>query len=140
MDKQQWDALIGIITAIVGNVLISFALNLQRYAHIRINREQKTWQGTDQFESGDHTNGKAPNEQTSLLGNGSQKRRSSRASENTVRPMQLDMDDEDDSDENDNAKKSYLKSPWWWAGIILMTIGEAGNFLAFVDKYLCNIG
>jgi len=26
---------------------------------------------------------------------------------------------------------SYLKSPYWWFGIILMTIGEAGNFLAY---------
>jgi len=28
-------------------------------------------------------------------------------------------------------RKSYLKSPYWWAGIILMVIGEAGNFLAY---------
>ena len=133
LDKQQWDALIGIITAIVGNVLISFALNLQRYAHIRINREQKTWQGAEQFESDDNTGSKAPNEQTSLLENGNHKRRSSGTSENTVRPVQLDMDDGDDSDENENGKKSYLRSPWWWAGIILMTIGEAGNFLACVS-------
>src|SRR5437870_1533321 len=38
---QRWSSLIGIITAIVGNILISFALNLQRYAHIRINRERE---------------------------------------------------------------------------------------------------
>lgn len=31
----------------------------------------------------------------------------------------------------DEAQKSYLKSPYWWTGIILMTIGEAGNFLAY---------
>jgi hypothetical protein len=28
-------------------------------------------------------------------------------------------------------KKSYLKSPLWWAGQIMMTVGEAGNFLAY---------
>jgi hypothetical protein len=38
---ESWSSLIGIITAIVGNVLISFALNMQRYAHIRLDRE---WQ------------------------------------------------------------------------------------------------
>ena len=37
----NWSSLIGIITAIVGNVLISFALNLQRYAHIRLERERQ---------------------------------------------------------------------------------------------------
>lgn len=28
-------------------------------------------------------------------------------------------------------RKSYLRSSYWWAGIILMTVGEAGNFLAY---------
>ena len=36
---KGWSSLIGIITAIVGNILISFALNTQRYAHIRLARE-----------------------------------------------------------------------------------------------------
>src|SRR5579862_3255953 len=36
---QRWSSLIGIVTAISGNVLISFALNIQRYAHIRLRRE-----------------------------------------------------------------------------------------------------
>jgi drug/metabolite transporter (DMT)-like permease len=28
-------------------------------------------------------------------------------------------------------EQSYLKSPYWWAGIMLMTVGETGNFLAY---------
>src|SRR5271154_3486321 len=36
---RQWSSIIGIVTAIVGNVLISFALNIQRYAHIRLEKE-----------------------------------------------------------------------------------------------------
>src|SRR5207248_4988853 len=36
---RQWSSIIGIVTAIVGNILISVALNTQRYAHIRIERE-----------------------------------------------------------------------------------------------------
>ena len=28
-------------------------------------------------------------------------------------------------------QKSYLHSPYWWSGIIMMTVGEAGNFLAY---------
>ena len=37
---QRWSSLIGIITAIIGNILISFALNIQRYAHIRLHEER----------------------------------------------------------------------------------------------------
>src|SRR5438034_3633423 len=36
---REWSSLIGIVTAIDGNILISFALNIQRYAHVRIERE-----------------------------------------------------------------------------------------------------
>jgi drug/metabolite transporter (DMT)-like permease len=46
-----------------------------------------------------------------------------------------DGEDEESADaagkEGDEETKSYLKSPYWWAGIIMMTIGEAGNFLAY---------
>jgi drug/metabolite transporter (DMT)-like permease len=28
-------------------------------------------------------------------------------------------------------RKSYLQSPYWWAGIILMCLGETGNFMAY---------
>ncbi|KAI5278339.1 hypothetical protein KEM54_004671, partial [Ascosphaera aggregata] len=28
-------------------------------------------------------------------------------------------------------RQSYLRSPYWWAGIMLMITGEAGNFLAY---------
>ena len=37
---QKWSSTIGIVTALVGNVLISFALNTQRYAHMRIAKER----------------------------------------------------------------------------------------------------
>jgi len=39
MTSGDWSSLIGIVTAIVGNVLISFALNTQRYAHLRLSQE-----------------------------------------------------------------------------------------------------
>lgn len=37
--------------------------------------------------------------------------------------------------------KTYLSSPYWWAGILLMTVGEAGNFLAygFAQPRLCRL-
>src|ERR1700760_3521877 len=38
-DVDGFSSLIGIVTAIIGNVLISIALNTQRYAHIRLNEQ-----------------------------------------------------------------------------------------------------
>jgi len=115
---ENWSSLIGIITAIVGNVLISFALNMQRYAHIRLERElqEKERQRKKRSASG-----------TSLSRFGSSKRNG--ASENE--PLLQRVDGEEEVEGAYKQKSSYLKSPYWWAGIILMTVGEAGNFLAY---------
>ena len=45
-----------------------------------------------------------------------------RPSGSSIQPAEIEEEKE--------RNKTYLRSPWWWAGIILMTIGEAGNFLA----------
>ena len=149
LNERQWNALIGIVTAIVGNILISFALNLQRYAHIRISRERAAWElrgktassteyGTQAkiAEERSRINLKTPvarggslplrreYDETTPLQDG---RRPSNFSEGIV---QQDVMDDEEQQQN----KNYLKSPWWWSGIVLMTVGEAGNFLAFVSK------
>jgi uncharacterized protein YciI len=36
---NRWSSFIGIIIAISGNILISLALNIQKYAHVRLERE-----------------------------------------------------------------------------------------------------
>ncbi|KAL7271091.1 hypothetical protein RUND412_006179 [Rhizina undulata] len=38
---KRWSSFIGIVVAICGNVLISLALNIQKYAHIRLERENE---------------------------------------------------------------------------------------------------
>ena len=45
----------------------------------------------------------------------------------------MQREDSAESGKQEQAFKqtSYLKSPYWWFGIILMTVGEAGNFLAY---------
>jgi drug/metabolite transporter (DMT)-like permease len=40
-------------------------------------------------------------------------------------------DDEEDEDEDASSDHQYLSSPYWWLGLILMSIGESGNFLAY---------
>lgn len=149
---ENWSSLIGIITAIVGNVLISFALNTQRYAHIRLERE---WQAKEkerkrriasstslsQMAANGSKNGKKTSQHPPRNSEDTNGYRDSlEASESDplipqspshTRPS-LERDSSSSSgDEEAYKQKSYLKSPYWWVGIILMTIGETGNFLAY---------
>ncbi|KAL8725427.1 MAG: hypothetical protein Q9166_007359 [cf. Caloplaca sp. 2 TL-2023] len=144
---REWSSVIGIVTAIVGNILISFALNIQRYAHIRLGREkdeqehgtsgQKSY-GTQQEEIaeqrlkanlGEETEGAAPTSPADgHYRNGSQSSKrlsfgSESSSQSTVKPPEKTSTPED--------TRTYLSSPYWWAGIVLMIIGEGGNFLAY---------
>lgn len=119
---QRWSSLIGIVTAIVGNVLISFALNIQRYAHIRLNREHAEKKRQS----------KSPPRKP-IRGYGTTI--DSRIGHGEAEPLARSFDSTDSSGSVDNdapiEQTTYLKSPYWWAGIILMIIGETGNFLAY---------
>lgn len=87
---------LGCIISIVGNVVVSLSLNIQRLAHKKL--------GEDEGESG-HTS-----------------------------PLHSDQTETSHHVQNDssvNRKNNYLVSGWWWAGILLMAIGETGNFLAY---------
>lgn len=144
-----WSSIIGIVVALVGNVLISFALNTQRYAHIRLSKEQEkknassnqhdreadksrapgygTIDGVDEVTSNEglsagddgriRSGGKG--EAQRLLGN--HRRRDFAYSRSTLQEDQQQM----------GGNSNYLKSPWWWLGIMLMVVGECGNFLAY---------
>lgn len=160
--SEEWNSFIGIVTAIVGNIMISFALNTQRYAHIRLERE---WQEKERqrkrrsasyrsARSHSSNNGvkKSPGSGQAWRNGGtmaeSQRDSVDEASESdpllpTVehsrstartgsRPtLNTIGEDGDAPGEAAYKQKSYLKSAYWWAGIILMTTGEAGNFLAY---------
>lgn len=157
---EHYSSLIGIITAIIGNILISFALNTQRYAHIRIEREFKHkadpaakgvrkqlpkklrnyGTAVAQEEAAEerqriNENATVPAEldgheedENEARVNGNGKRKSS---DDTLTANTQDGHDEGEKGEGEHRRKSYLKSPWWWLGITLMTIGETGNFLAY---------
>ncbi|CAG8954598.1 hypothetical protein HYFRA_00004515 [Hymenoscyphus fraxineus] len=131
---QRWSSLIGIVTAIIGNILISFALNIQRYAHIRLHEEKaKRKERAKALSKG-------------LQGGYGTAGTNGHRSDHDHNQEQADGDEDDplrrsflssDSDTSTCSKhetthvQTYLKSPYWWGGIILMTIGEAGNFLAY---------
>ncbi|KAG8532302.1 uncharacterized protein KY384_003943 [Bacidia gigantensis] len=150
---EQWSPFIGIVTAIIGNILISFALNIQRYAHIRLGQEfdekkslrhnerskpDKKDYGTQQSDVAEERarlnlktqqwdNGRTvDDEDPSKLvkpKSSHSSLRSDTSTDSTIKP----------SEKNEQAteRKTYLKSPYWWAGIVLMIVGEAGNFLAY---------
>lgn len=147
---ERWSSFIGIITAIVGNLLISFALNTQRYAHILIDRKYNetrkttlnghllrpaTGYGTEQEDS---------TEERRRLNLGISDRKGSSddddatqsAEESSRRTLQPAFEprrskNAREEDADDQGRDSYLKSPYWWLGLVLMIIGEAGNFLAY---------
>lgn len=152
----RWSSIIGIVTAIIGNILISFALNTQRYAHIRLEREKDT-------HNGPRNNGKERHHQEHRS---QDRRQRDIAKERAKLNRQIDQCPSDDAYSHESVeheetdpliprlkhrgssesgstidtgeksperakRKNYLKSPYWWIGIVLMVIGEAGNFLAY---------
>lgn len=161
---RSWSSLIGILTALVGNMLISVALNIQRYAHIRIDREfvrDRSHLESDvkRARSGRGATGAygavATGEQGSQDAEG---QRESTFEPYRDEPLEPDHDLErhardqqhaashdglqesvssdqtarpEDRDPQRGNRKSYLRSPYWWVGIVLMVLGEAGNFLAY---------
>lgn len=154
---EEWSSLIGIITAIVGNVLIALALNVQRYAHTRIHKErvrirQRARALTKRSQSNANGNGDSYGTiSTATIGhdsNSGDQARDSRSSEILGDPTQDELrrhetdplsvsflstpsKDDDMNEDQKKATSNYLRSPYWWLGQILITLGEMGNFLAY---------
>ena len=122
---QRWSSLIGIVTAIVGNILISFALNIQRYAHIRLHKERAarkhSWRSEHSSKSGYGTINEDNGTETPK----------SKAQDVLLRADSKDSAHCADLDNEEDHELTYLRSPYWWAGLILMSLGETGNFLAY---------
>jgi len=145
---QRWSSFIGIVTAIVGNLLISVALNTQRYAHILIERKHngsrkphpngiaspiRTGYGTDEQEQIAEARKKAnlglPDRKESTAEDGTPS-----ADVDVEGGLESPIEEprqKSEPENEDEGRPSYLKSPVWWLGLVLMIIGEAGNFLAY---------
>lgn len=145
---QEWSSLIGIVTAIVGNVLIALALNVQRYAHTQLHKKRvsarrraraamKRAQSSNQAGhygavdgNQNPTNG---NGNGNAVHNGGGDGEDGRESDPLNASFHSGASTEagEDDHEEDKATSTYLKSPYWWLGQILITLGEMGNFLAY---------
>lgn len=138
---ENWSSLIGIITAVVGNVLIALALNVQRYAHTQLHREralarERARQALKNAKNGGGSRGGygAVDEP----GNGSSARGDDEADDaRDTDPLAQSFQSggsawSENSDEDaPKPVSTYLQSPYWWLGQILITVGEMGNFLAY---------
>lgn len=163
-DMHQWSSLIGIVTALIGNVLISLALNIQRYAHIRISHEYEldklhkddNWRRTQSGEGSSNSYGTVGEDGNRIRGRARLPPQNGRSS-GERREFEAYRDDENETiagrrngdstsedpmrgsftsdrtarPDDSDGRKSYLRSPYWWAGIILMSLGETGNFMAY---------
>ncbi|KAL0078021.1 magnesium transporter NIPA-domain-containing protein [Phycomyces blakesleeanus] len=103
------DSLVGIGLAIVGNILISFALNVQKLAHNQLSVEK--------------------------LDNTSPCSSCTSSSISEITPNTLEQANRHHSPEIHTAvikdDMHYLYSKTWWIGILLMICGEIGNFTAY---------
>ncbi|KAI0909855.1 magnesium transporter NIPA-domain-containing protein [Ustulina deusta] len=122
----EWSSLIGIVTAIAGNVLIALALNVQRYSHIQLHR--KRVEASKRVQN-NHHNGDAVPDNSSVEDN----------DDDTVadtHPLTQSFQSDgsnwtESSGDPPKVASTYLKSPSWWLGQVLVTVGEIGNFLAY---------
>ncbi|RKF55895.1 NIPA-like protein 2 [Golovinomyces cichoracearum] len=122
---QRWSSVIGILIAIAGNILISFALNIQRLAHIKVQEDNM-----DKIQPMPTIDNVALSRSRSHVRNIIQ---GSDEYHSFVRPhsSQDHLASLDQSDLKISQVKTYLSSPYWWIGIFMMTVGESGNFLAY---------
>ncbi|KAK1777824.1 magnesium transporter NIPA-domain-containing protein [Copromyces sp. CBS 386.78] len=153
-ELQNWSSLIGIITAICGNILIALALNVQRYAHIRLNqhraevrRRAKQALREARAKANGTSSGSGGIYGTTAPSDGSLSRKDTTRHPNSdlaidaheTEPLTRSSDSTDSGWSESSTPTggeikvatTYLKDPYWWLGQGLITVGETGNFLAY---------
>ncbi|KAK3990585.1 magnesium transporter NIPA-domain-containing protein [Cladorrhinum sp. PSN332] len=149
-ELQNWSSLIGIITAICGNVLIALALNVQRYAHIRLHRHKaavrerarqalKNAQQRQGHAAGIGGYGATGTPSTDgVVSHGAQDEDEDGHESSETDPLTQSFRSDDsrwtsgfEGEDSPKVASSYLQDPYWWLGQVLITVGEMGNFLAY---------
>ncbi|KAK5654157.1 hypothetical protein OQA88_7588 [Cercophora sp. LCS_1] len=148
-ELQRWSSLIGIITAICGNVLIALALNVQRYAHIRLHRQKAQIKerarqalknaATSQESVGSYGTAGPSSNGANGVASGQNGHRGSEDAHNAqeTEPLRPSLQSgesgwtERSNEDEPKVNSTYLKDPYWWLGQVLITVGEMGNFLAY---------
>ncbi|PWW78043.1 DUF803-domain-containing protein [Tuber magnatum] len=157
---KRWSSFIGIIVAIVGNLLISLALNIQKYAHVRLERAKRrrrkflrrhrrrlfnshrngNGNGCGELPSPSFSCGDVDREEGGFMRDSVHSANSGHEDESPPDETSLLLPrrshstaskEDDDEEEVRSPDQRYLSSPYWWLGLVLMSIGECGNFLAY---------
>ncbi|KAI8979484.1 magnesium transporter NIPA-domain-containing protein [Mycotypha africana] len=129
-DSKALSTLIGVLISAGGNVLISFALNVQKRAHNNIQEKQQYYPKIDnQPQWIASYNDFLPDDGYSSPRNSFETHPSSFAEGNSERQQKFSMPFSREEQKATNSE--YLKSRLWWLGILLMVLGEAGNFIAY---------
>ncbi|KAI0971795.1 magnesium transporter NIPA-domain-containing protein [Xylaria arbuscula] len=124
----EWSSLIGIVTAIAGNVLIALALNVQRYSHIQLHRKRVE---ASKRAQNNHRNGGAVSNSSPA-----EEEDDDDVTVTETNPLTQSFRSDgsnwtESSGDTPQAASTYLKSPSWWLGQVLVSVGETGNFLAY---------
>lgn len=123
-------SLIGVAISLIGNILISLALNCQKLAHVRLEKESNESEQSQGHESGSSEENQALVE----ISGSSQGVHNYGTSQNVDHGKKINgaiqtHDEEGQGHQNENMSTTFLRSRLWWVGISLMTLGEFGNFL-----------
>ncbi|KAI1454993.1 DUF803-domain-containing protein [Annulohypoxylon moriforme] len=136
-DLGNWSSLIGIITAISGNVLIALALNVQRYSHIKLHRRrvearERAREALRKARNG-HRNGFGTTDVPDGIAHDNGDEAVGQAGTHPLAQsiQSIDSNQTEQTCDGSKVNSSYLKSTSWWIGQVLMTVGEMGNFLAY---------
>ncbi|KAI0180250.1 DUF803-domain-containing protein [Hypoxylon sp. FL1284] len=130
----NWSSLIGIVTAISGNILIALALNVQRYAHTQLHRRRaevryRAREALKRAQSG-HRDGYGAMD-APAQSNDEEPDDPPSAHPLSHSVQSVDSNLTGNTYDESKVASTYLKSPSWWLGQVLMTVGEMGNFLAY---------
>lgn len=154
---KRWSSFIGICIAISGNVLISLALNIQKLSHTRLEREEEhrrenrlkqrrlaaeehrvldgeetLVEDEEEEEEDEEEDDEEPLLSRSVSTSKILKRpRQQRANNTLDGPPETPARHSEKDDELGMSNVSYISSPYWWLGLVLMFFGECGNFLAY---------
>ena len=145
-------SIIGVIVAILGNIGIAVALNMQKRAHnslkLKMEMVEERRRRRTGAESGVNEHSTDTLIQGLSLGGGGEEVVLSMTEEEEDSPLLLSDEDHatlpstsphlgDDqrdkyiSGNGNDTQASYLSSKLWWLGLLVMILGELGNFIAY---------
>ena len=150
---------IGIVIAIIGNILISLALNIQKVAHKHLHRASNSPPALSRHasapDSHDFLESRPLLPRTASSPGPEQSYGATRSKrlfnmprirfiqkqpaptletpplspQSTHEDLEHDRDDDELDERAQAAESDYLRSKLWWFGFLLMNVGEIGNFL-----------